>query len=100
MGFSTTISYDLWDRKHNMAIDPSRYICLILCAGLLGIGQVNAQPSGVEAVANYAGPDRQRMLEDGARREGSLLLYTTGTQIKPLLDRFEEKYPFVRVELA
>ncbi len=46
------------------------------------------------------GADRQKMLEEGARREGSLLLYTTGTQIKPLLDRFEQKYPYVKVELA
>src|SRR6266571_5438904 len=55
---------------------------------------------GVEAIANYAGLDRQMILEQGARREGSLLLYTTGTQIKPLLDRFEKKYPYVKVELA
>ncbi len=46
------------------------------------------------------GADRQKILEEGARREGSLLLYTTGTQIKPLLDRFEQKYPYLKVELA
>jgi len=40
------------------------------------------------------------MLETGAKREGGLLLYTTGTQIKPLIDRFEAKYPYLRVELA
>src|SRR5437879_11935325 len=55
---------------------------------------------GVEVIANYAGLDRQVILEQGARREGSLLLYTTGTQIKPLIDRFERKYPYVKVELA
>src|SRR5712671_7966622 len=55
---------------------------------------------GVEAIASYAGLDRQTILEQGARREGSLLLYTTGTQIKPLVDRFEQKYSYVKVELA
>src|SRR5215475_14836608 len=55
---------------------------------------------GVETIANYAGLDRQTILEQGARREGSLLLYTTGTQIKPLIDRFEQKFPYVKVELA
>src|SRR6266576_3627526 len=55
---------------------------------------------GVEAIASYAGLDRQTILEQGARREGSLLLYTTGTQIKPLVDRFGQKYPYVKVELA
>jgi iron(III) transport system substrate-binding protein len=29
-----------------------------------------------------------------------MLLYTTGTQIKPLLDLFEQKYPYLKVELA
>jgi iron(III) transport system substrate-binding protein len=64
------------------------------------IVDADAQPSGVEAIANHAGLDRQKMLEEGARREGSLLVYTTGTQIKPLIDRFEQKYPYVRVELG
>jgi iron(III) transport system substrate-binding protein len=76
------------------------------CAGLSFamfvalIVAADAQPSGVEAIANYAGSDRQKMLEEGARQEGSLLVYTTGTQIKPLVDRFEQKYPYVRVEMG
>jgi iron(III) transport system substrate-binding protein len=67
---------------------------------LFSVTPVSAQPRSVEAVANDTGADRQKRLEDGARREGRLLLYTTGTQIKPLLDRFAQKYPFVNVELA
>jgi iron(III) transport system substrate-binding protein len=59
-----------------------------------------AQPAAPEAIANYSGTHRQAMLEAGARREGTVLVYTTGTQIKPLLDRFEQKYPYVKVELA
>jgi hypothetical protein len=49
---------------------------------------MRAQPIGVDASPTTAGPDRA---DDpgagppGAR--GSLLLYTTGTQIKPLIDR-------------
>jgi iron(III) transport system substrate-binding protein len=58
-----------------------------------------AAPQTVSEIANYAGPDRQKLLEDGARREGSLLLYATGTQIQPLLDRFMKKYPFVKVTM-
>jgi iron(III) transport system substrate-binding protein len=59
-----------------------------------------AQQLSVDAIANYTGADRQKVLEEGARKEGGLLLYTTGTQIKPLLDRFEQKYPYVKIELA
>lgn len=54
-------------------------------------------PGAVARIANYAGGDRQAMLEAGARREGGLLLYTTGTQIEPLIRGFERKYPFLRV---
>src|SRR5882672_4072260 len=59
-----------------------------------------AQPRTVGEIANYTGPDRQKMLEEGARKEGVLLIYTTGTQIQPLIDRFKQKYPFLRAELA
>jgi iron(III) transport system substrate-binding protein len=45
------------------------------------------------------GPDRRDRLEQGARREGGLLLYTTGTQIQPLMDRFTSKYPFIKLQL-
>src|ERR1700704_3730350 len=69
----------------------------------LGLGlaalPVQAAPKTVSEIANYAGADRQQLLEDGARREGALLLYATGTQIQPLLDRFMQKYPFIKVAM-
>src|SRR3954464_7586040 len=71
---------------------------LLVLAGL--IAPATAQPTSSETIANYTGTDRQAVLEAGARREGSVLLYTTGTQIRPLLERFEQKYPYVTVELA
>jgi iron(III) transport system substrate-binding protein len=72
---------------------------LAALAWLAGVTPSSAQRS-VEAIVNDAEPGRQQRLEEGARREGTLLLYTTGTQIKPLLDRFAQKYPFLKVELA
>ena len=83
-----------------MVTYPTRWLHMVALACAVGTTQANGQPANVEAVANYAGADRQKVLEDGARREGGLLLYTTGTQIKPLLDRFEQKYPYLKVELA
>src|SRR5262249_3176708 len=73
---------------------------ITVVAGLLAAATALAQPAGVEAIANYKGADRQQVLEAGAKREGSLLLYTTGTQTRPLLDRFQQKYPYVRIELV
>src|SRR3974390_1967339 len=51
----------------------------------------------IEAIASYTGADRQAVLEGGARREGELLIYATGTQADPLYQAFAKKYPFIRV---
>jgi iron(III) transport system substrate-binding protein len=60
---------------------------------------LHAAPATVKEIANYAGGDRQQVLEAGARREGRLTIYTTGTQIQPLIDRFRQKYPFLRIQM-
>jgi iron(III) transport system substrate-binding protein len=69
---------------------------LALCVAAL---PALAAPKTVSEIANYAGADRQQLLEDGARHEGALMLYATGTQIQPLLDRFMKKYPFIKVAM-
>jgi iron(III) transport system substrate-binding protein len=76
-----------------------RELGCLLPAALAGWSPTaGAQSQGaLEGIANYSGADRQAMLEAGARREGGLLLYTTGTQIEPLISGFERKYPFLRV---
>jgi iron(III) transport system substrate-binding protein len=58
-----------------------------------------AAPSTVSEIANCADADRQQLLEEGARHEGAVMLYATGTQIQPLLDRFMQKYPFIKVSM-
>ena len=58
-----------------------------------------AAPQSVEEIANYTGADRQQILEAGAKTEGALMVYATGTQIQPLIDRFEQKYPYIHVQL-
>ena len=40
-----------------------------------------AEPQSVAEIATYTGADRQRLLEAGARKEGALMIYMTGTQI-------------------
>jgi iron(III) transport system substrate-binding protein len=59
-----------------------------------------AAPQSVEQIANYAGADRQQMLEADAKTEGALMVYATGTQIQPLIERFEQKYPYIKVQLS
>ncbi len=60
-----------------------------------------AKPTTVAELATYKGADRQQILEEGARREGQLLWYTSqaGDIIPLLTDGFTKKYPFVKVEV-
>jgi iron(III) transport system substrate-binding protein len=77
----------------------SRAVALSTLALCLAALPARAAPKTVAEIANYAGADRQQVLEDGARHEGALLLYATGTQIQPLLDRFMQKYPYIKVAM-
>jgi len=72
---------------------------LLLLLMLLGTAPLHAETATGVEIANATAPDRQRMLEEGARREGELVLYTTGTQTRPLMDRFAQKYPFIKLKL-
>jgi iron(III) transport system substrate-binding protein len=76
-----------------------RELGCILPAALAGwpVKLVAQSSNVVDAIANYSGGDRQAMLETGAKHERGLLLYTTGTQIEPLIQGFERKYPFLKV---
>jgi len=52
-----------------------------------------------EEILNYQGADRQKVLEDGARREGTLVIYSgmiVNQLLRPLTEAFEKKYPFVK----
>ena len=47
-------------------------------------------------LALYQGTDREKVLIDGAKREGQLTLYTSHTWFRTFVKEFENKYPFVR----
>jgi iron(III) transport system substrate-binding protein len=58
------------------------------------------KPSSPAELAAYAASDRERLLHDGARREGKLVWYTTlaAEQNKQIANAFEKKYAGVNVE--
>ena len=68
----------------------------LLAAGLLAgsCAFAQAQPRTMEELAAYAGPDREQILLDGARREGELMLYHSMPKedMQPVVDAFEKKY--------
>jgi len=56
----------------------------------------------VAELALYKGADRQKILEEGARKEGKLTFYTTGIlkqAVRPVVDSFNKKYPYIKVEI-
>jgi ABC-type Fe3+ transport system substrate-binding protein len=54
-----------------------------------------------EEIANYSGPDRQKVLEEGARKEGRVSIYSgmiVDQALRPMAEAFEKKYPFIKVD--
>jgi iron(III) transport system substrate-binding protein len=60
----------------------------------------SSKPSSPAEIAAYTGSDRERLLVEGAKREGKLVWYTTlaVVQNKQIAATFEAKYPGVKVE--
>ncbi len=54
-----------------------------------------------DEIFNYKGPDRQKLLEEGAKKEGELIWYSTlnvDTGSRPVTEAFAKKYPFLKAE--
>src|SRR3990172_11218920 len=73
---------------------------LILCFISAPAWSQTSKPSSAADLAAYTGTDRERLLLDGAKREGKVVWYTTlaAEQNKQVAGAFEAKYPGVRVE--
>ena len=58
------------------------------------------KPSSPADLASYTGSDRERLLVEGAKREGKVVWYTTlaADQNKQIANAFETKYAGVKVE--
>jgi iron(III) transport system substrate-binding protein len=53
-----------------------------------------------EEVLTYKGADRQKVLEDGARKEGQVVFYSgviVNQALRPIAEGFMKKYPFVKM---
>jgi iron(III) transport system substrate-binding protein len=47
-------------------------------------------------MALYQGADREKILMEGAKREGQFTLYTSHTWFRTFVKEFEKKYPFIK----
>jgi ABC-type Fe3+ transport system substrate-binding protein len=62
-----------------------------------------ARAASVEEVMLYNKPDRQKILVDGARKEGKITWYTSliiDQVVRPVKEAFEKKYPFIQIEYS
>ena len=48
-------------------------------------------------LALYQGADREKMLIEGAKKEGAFTLYDSHTWFRTIAKEFEKKYPFIKV---
>ena len=76
----------------------------VTALGLLIAGAFAAAPSraaSVEEIALYNKPDRQKILIEGAKKEGKISWYTSlivDQVVRPVKEAFEKEYPFLQVE--
>ena len=54
-------------------------------------------PTTVSQLALYQGADREKILIEGAKREGQFTLYDSHTWFRTIAKEFEKKYPFIKV---
>ena len=65
------------------------------------VGSLTTTAASANDMLLYQGPDRQQRLEDGARKEGKLTIYSTlivNQALQPLAEEFGRKYPFIKVD--
>jgi iron(III) transport system substrate-binding protein len=54
-------------------------------------------PMSIAQLALYQGADREKILIEGAKKEGQLTLYDSHTWFKTYVKEFEKRYPFIAV---
>jgi len=77
----------------------SAVLCAVLAVSFSGhCLAAGNKPSTVAELALYKGADRQKILEEGAKKEGRLTFYTSGTMevINAAIAAFKKKYPFIK----
>jgi len=82
-----------------MLVRRSLFTAMFFLSSLLGGAWAQSpKPATLPDLAKYTGADRDRVLYDGAKKEGKFLWYTSLIANKEIVKIFEAKYPGVTVE--
>ncbi len=89
-----------------MGIQRNRFlvwpVCLVTAAMAVAILTARSSLAAtVESIALMKSPDRQKLLVEGAKKEGKLTWYSTlivDQVVRPVKEAFEKEYPFIQIE--
>src|ERR1043166_8861393 len=73
-------------------------IVILISASLVGRAWCQTPARSASDLAKYSAADRERVLFEGAKKEGKVVWYTSLTIYKEIAKYFEAKYPGVTVE--
>jgi iron(III) transport system substrate-binding protein len=80
-------------KRNGLTMLVTALVCLVMALEVFAA----AAPASFPQLALYQGADREKILIEGAKREGQLSFYNSHTWFRTFVKEFEKKYPFVRV---
>lgn len=90
---------DLRKGSNSRAATTCAILMLVVLLVVASTGRAVSEPRTVAEIALYQGPDREKVLIEGAKKEGEVTLYVTYNQFMTVAQEFEKKYPFIKVSV-
>ena len=79
---------------------PVALIAATLVATVVASFGAQSKPLTAADLAFYQGADREKILLEGAKKEGQVTFYTSNTWVAgPVSQEFEKKYPFIKANV-
>jgi iron(III) transport system substrate-binding protein len=87
-------------RRIALSAVPLALITLILLLSVNSSYAAQSKPLSPAELALYQGADREKILVEGAKKEGQVTFYTSNTWVAgPVSQEFERSYPFVKANV-
>jgi iron(III) transport system substrate-binding protein len=82
-------------------VDPMLILLVFLVASTVASSHAaQSKPVTLAELALYQGADREKILLDGAKKEGQVTFYTSNTWVAgPVSQEFEKKYAFIKANV-
>jgi iron(III) transport system substrate-binding protein len=79
---------------------PVALIAATLLSTVVASYGAQSKPLSAAELALYQGADREKILLEGAKKEGQVTFYTSNTWVAgPVSQEFEKKYPFIKANV-